>query len=90
MSEARESPREEKTEGRKFKPGDIVRLKSGGPMMTVAFIDHEYEQIECGWFAKLNRMSASFAVAELARVDDDYVHSVLQARNRIAEPANKP
>jgi uncharacterized protein YodC (DUF2158 family) len=33
----------------KFKPGDTVRLKSGGPLMTVAEIE-ENDFVRCAWF----------------------------------------
>lgn len=37
-----------------FKKGDVVRLKSGGPHMTVNdFVD---ECVECGWFNEKNEM----------------------------------
>lgn len=31
-----------------FKIGDKVKLKSGGPIMTVSYVDGE--SIECTWF----------------------------------------
>jgi uncharacterized protein YodC (DUF2158 family) len=39
----------------KFKVGDIVRLKSGGPEMTVKMerhnsITHEHDGYDCQWF----------------------------------------
>ena len=33
-----------------FKPGDIVRLKSGGPQMTVESIDKKDGGLLCLWF----------------------------------------
>lgn len=35
-----------------FKVGDVVELKSGGPLMTVSEINagHEADEIECQWF----------------------------------------
>ncbi|MBN8609666.1 MAG: DUF2158 domain-containing protein [Deltaproteobacteria bacterium] len=32
-----------------WKVGDVVRLKSGGPAMTVAVVD-KHEQVLCQWF----------------------------------------
>ena len=34
----------------KFKPGDTVVLKSGGPLMTV--MENYYPRYECGWFSQ--------------------------------------
>jgi uncharacterized protein YodC (DUF2158 family) len=33
-----------------FKPGDTVRLKSGGPVMTVTNIDNQFG-VACEWFS---------------------------------------
>jgi uncharacterized protein YodC (DUF2158 family) len=45
-----------------FKPGDLVVLKSGGPVMTVDSIDQlaDYGNIACVWFAGAKRETASF------------------------------
>ncbi|MBU4564049.1 MAG: YodC family protein [Desulfarculus sp.] len=32
------------------KEGDVVRLKSGGPQMTVKFVDREFHSVVCQWF----------------------------------------
>jgi len=36
-----------------FKVGDEVRLKSGGPVMTVSAVDLEHlpEHVECRWYS---------------------------------------
>jgi len=40
------------TNKKKYKIGDIVRLKSGGPSMTVRGFTSELEELlECQWFA---------------------------------------
>lgn len=31
-----------------IKPGDVVQLKSGGPKMTVLWLDKD--RVVCGWF----------------------------------------
>jgi uncharacterized protein YodC (DUF2158 family) len=41
----------------KFKTGDIVRLKSGGPKMTVNGYT-PYGQVECVWFRRHNTAAA--------------------------------
>ena len=43
--------------GNQFKIGDIVRLKSGGPDMTVNELPDQYNGYRCQWFAgkKLER-----------------------------------
>lgn len=33
-----------------LKAGDIVRLKSGGPDMTVEYVDTELSRCRCSWF----------------------------------------
>ncbi|MEN6560098.1 MAG: DUF2158 domain-containing protein [Acidobacteriota bacterium] len=36
-----------------FKKGDVVRLKSGGPKMTVTSIIQDDGSLECTWFPVL-------------------------------------
>lgn len=50
-----------------FNPGDIVRLKSGGPPMTVTNFDHDavcannaVYAVDCEWFAGDNLKRDSF------------------------------
>jgi len=45
------------------KVGDVVRLKSGGPAMTVDFIDGE--QVTCVWFEKTKEKRATFSKGSL-------------------------
>lgn len=49
----------------KFKPGDIVQLKSGGPAMTVSEIRTSYgsgkfEGYWCEWFKGASKERAAF------------------------------
>lgn len=51
-------------------PGDIVMLKSGGPMMTVRRrieIEPQRIEIECEWFDGLGLKAAHFCADSLAR-----------------------
>jgi uncharacterized protein YodC (DUF2158 family) len=52
-----------------FKPGDVVRLRSGGPVMTVESIGSmvSADSVNCVWFEKTKQMSGSFAPATLAK-----------------------
>lgn len=57
-----------------FEPGDIVRLKSGGPKMTVAKLDTDYEGDEyayCEWFKGATRQSGKFEPQVLESVEED-------------------
>lgn len=49
--------------------GDLVQLKSGGPVMTVGWVEHG--AAHCNWFDERNELkSASFSVQQLRVVDD--------------------
>lgn len=37
-----------------FKTGDLVKLKSGGPLMTVRTTDREGLDVRCDWFDNTN------------------------------------
>jgi uncharacterized protein YodC (DUF2158 family) len=45
-----------------FKTGDVVKLKSGGPLMTVTLIGDRYGMpiAYCSWFEGTNNKSADF------------------------------
>jgi uncharacterized protein YodC (DUF2158 family) len=48
-----------------FKPGDVVQLKSGGPVMTIKFIDEDGD-VFCEWFDKKDELKAGrFTVHQL-------------------------
>jgi uncharacterized protein YodC (DUF2158 family) len=50
-----------------FKPGDVVRLKSGGPAMTVTAIGEHESQTKafCEWFEGTKRHQGTFVLATL-------------------------
>jgi uncharacterized protein YodC (DUF2158 family) len=51
-----------------FKPGDTVKLKSGGPLMTIQSITGD--EAWCEWFnAKEERQSGSFGLHMLVHAD---------------------
>jgi len=45
-----------------FKVGDVVKLKSGGPLMTVTIVGEKYGMAIafCAWFEGTKNMSADF------------------------------
>ncbi len=51
-----------------LKIGDTVRLKSGGPEMTVNQLDTAGMGIECVWFDGTKRSAAYFAEMTLERI----------------------
>lgn len=55
-----------------IKVGDVVRLKSGGPNMTVSQIDKVYDTDEhlsawCSWFEGTKAMEKTFSVVVLMK-----------------------
>jgi uncharacterized protein YodC (DUF2158 family) len=61
------SPITDIKEEAEFKPGNIVKLKSGGPNMTLLLYlgDHAWR---CGWFDKKECHQADFSEAALLRL----------------------
>jgi uncharacterized protein YodC (DUF2158 family) len=52
-----------------FKPGDTVRLKSGGPLMTVHSIE-SHGAIWCEWFDQKNQPQGKSFLAATLVADD--------------------
>ena len=52
-----------------IKTGDVVRLKSGGPKMTVQ--GDTYGMLLCSWFVNDQEKRASFTPESLEIVEDD-------------------
>ena len=53
-----------------FKPGDVVRLKSGGPNMTVTGRHSETGRILCQWFVGTKLERGTFTPDALVFVDE--------------------
>ncbi len=53
-----------------IKAGDNVQLKSGGPVMTVNFVENDgsTEIAACSWFIKDKKQSSRFPVVTLKLV----------------------
>lgn len=53
-----------------IKVGDVVQLKSGGPKMTVNWVQEESAAMTagCSWFVKDQEKSGRFPVTSLQRV----------------------
>ena len=49
-----------------MQPGDVVQLKSGGPLMTIAWIDDNGEAY-CEWFDGSKNLGAKFAIISLMK-----------------------
>jgi uncharacterized protein YodC (DUF2158 family) len=58
----------------KIKAGDTVRLKSGGPLMTVSSVgrtmDGEALHAWCDWFDKEKKMNGAFPLTSLRAEDN--------------------
>jgi uncharacterized protein YodC (DUF2158 family) len=53
-----------------FKAGDVIRLKSGGPKMTVTSVADEWgaPMVYCVWFVGTKEQSGKFPPATLEHV----------------------
>jgi uncharacterized protein YodC (DUF2158 family) len=54
----------------KFEIGDTVRLKSGGPLMTVKIAEYD-DDTRCTWFDTSNKPQEQSFHAETLVADDD-------------------
>ena len=50
-----------------FSIGDSVRLKSGGPLMTVEFVDSDGQSVHCAWFDGKEKIVGTFPTAAVER-----------------------
>lgn len=54
-----------------WQEGDVVRLKSGGPIMTVKIYDAYKGGNVCQWFVGTDLKEGVFSNAQLVVVDED-------------------
>lgn len=54
-----------------FKPGDIVQLKSGGPVMTVTRVLAGGKVLHTSWFAGKKNETAAFPFEAVIRFKDE-------------------
>lgn len=52
-----------------LKIGDVVKLKSGGPVMTVSNIDNLPDEVDCTWFFNDKKKYGAFDVRLLRKVE---------------------
>ena len=52
--------------------GDIVKLKSGGPKMTLSSFRASYNQVYCEWFDGGNHKKGTFVMEVLKYAEIDY------------------
>jgi uncharacterized protein YodC (DUF2158 family) len=54
-----------------FQIGDVVRLKSGGPLMTVTYLTDQ-NKVQCHWFGSLTEkpILEAFPPAALEKLDE--------------------
>jgi len=53
-----------------FKSGEVVQLKSGGPDMTVDFVNDILQTVTCSWFVNKKRQTDSFPPTSLKPVSE--------------------
>jgi uncharacterized protein YodC (DUF2158 family) len=56
-----------------FKPGDLVRLKSGGPLMTLHQASHDGSTVYCQWFVSGKLQMGQFPPSSLKLDSEDDV-----------------
>jgi uncharacterized protein YodC (DUF2158 family) len=65
----------------KFKKGDVVQLKSGGPWMTIEEVDQD--DVSCAWFLnnELKRDEFEAETLEIVNTDKKIVSGSAPKRN---------
>jgi uncharacterized protein YodC (DUF2158 family) len=63
-----------------FKAGDVVQLKSGGPLMTVSEVDGN--SVHCRWFSANEEKASSFPSELLKPADTGPKFAYVPGRRR--------
>ena len=71
-----------------IKTGDVVRLKSGGPMMTVQEIVKGSDDLVCAWFLGDEDHSKAFARSALEKIGE--ADRLLEIRRQQLARKTKP
>jgi uncharacterized protein YodC (DUF2158 family) len=72
-----------------IKAGDIVRLKSGGPPMTVTYLTPGYRIVGCHWFWGPRQQEGEFRDWELVKADSPNGATNLEIRPEEPEPESE-
>jgi uncharacterized protein YodC (DUF2158 family) len=63
-----------------FQIGDVVRLKSFGPKMTVDRLNAATGELECSWFVGVDRKQEWFVATSLKLVRDEALQTRTNSR----------
>jgi uncharacterized protein YodC (DUF2158 family) len=58
-----------------FKVGDVVRLKTGGPEMTVEAVEARSPDVICTWSAQTARRHSRFKSLTLQKVEEKHAEA---------------
>ena len=64
-----------------FAQGEVVQLRSGGPLMTVMFVQGRL--IKCGWFWSGRYRVESFGPDELRHPSKDTIQAALKVKDQL-------
>lgn len=64
-----------------FKPGDLVKLKSGGPAMTIESVDRKEGGFVCLWFTDGELDSDTFVSAVLVMISPEDISMTAAEKN---------
>jgi uncharacterized protein YodC (DUF2158 family) len=58
-----------------LKVGDVVRLKTGGPEMTVEVVEAKTPEVICTWLAEKTSLHSRFKSLTLRKIDAESVRT---------------